>query len=372
MASVTTRACLIKRGNVFHAKWRDPDGTQRMRSLKTSKEREARRALREIELVLEEERRVHVVIEDRPRGKDPTVEEFWEWYASWLKTNRRARTIECLEGWWGQFMALSKVRRLGDVTKDHIQKFIDHKLAQGVKKSTVNNGLTRLQTVFNTAIRYGRFEGENPFKSVDKFKIPRDPNDRYLESDEIERLVDAAANYCSNDTKFRKAVDGRNIHLAMGLMAYAGLRKAEVCFAEWRWVDFRKKTLTVQSGEEFQVKDNDYRVIPIADKLLAILKQYRKPSGYILESYKPTERKHRYRCDFRKAFRKCCEDADLLDESGRSLARPHMLRHSFAVALAKHGVALAKIAAWLGHSFTSVTEIYARFQTAYDEDINKV
>ena len=114
-----------------------------------------------------------------------------------------------------------KVDRLGDVSKEHIERFIDHKLEQGVKKATVNNGLTRLQTIFNVAIKYDRYDGENPFKSIERFKIPKDPNDRYLESHKIERFVAAAANYFSTDPRNRKKVDGRNIHLALGLMAYA-------------------------------------------------------------------------------------------------------------------------------------------------------
>jgi len=289
-----------------------------------------------------------------------------------MSTIRRPRTIESHEGWWHQFVSFTNVERLGDVTKEHIQRFVQHKLKQGTKKSTINNGLTKLQAIFSTAIRYGRFDGENPFKSIDKFRIPRDPNDRYIEPEQVDRLVKAAAHYFSSDPSLRKDIDGRNIHLAIAVMSYAGLRKAEVCFAEWGWIDFGKRTITVQSGEKFEVKDNDYRVIPISHKLMTVLDMHRQDSGYILKSYKPTNNKYRYRCGFRKSFRKCCEDADLLDENSKPVVTPHVLRHSFAVALAKNGVPLAKISAWLGHSFTSVTEIYARFQTAYDEDINKV
>lgn len=101
------------------------------------------------------------------------------------------------------------MERLGDVTQEHIERFIAHKLEQGVKKGTVNNGLTRLQIIFSTAIRYGRFGGENPFKAIERFKIPKAPNDRYLESDEVEHLVGAAANYCLQDLKFRRRIDGR-------------------------------------------------------------------------------------------------------------------------------------------------------------------
>jgi len=52
MPNRTNRAYLLRRGNIFHAKWRDPDGKQRMKSLRTSSEREARRAVRKIELIL--------------------------------------------------------------------------------------------------------------------------------------------------------------------------------------------------------------------------------------------------------------------------------------------------------------------------------
>ena len=45
MPKQTSRAYLLRRGHIFHAKWRDPDGKQRMKSMRTSNEREARRAL---------------------------------------------------------------------------------------------------------------------------------------------------------------------------------------------------------------------------------------------------------------------------------------------------------------------------------------
>lgn len=73
MPDIRGRPCLIKRGDIFHAKWRDPDGRQRMRSLRTSNEREARWALREIERVLEEGGPVHIVIQDRPEGENSSV-----------------------------------------------------------------------------------------------------------------------------------------------------------------------------------------------------------------------------------------------------------------------------------------------------------
>lgn len=39
----------------------------------------------------------------------------------------------------------------------------------------------------------------------------------------------------------------------------------------------------------------------------------------------------------------------------------HQLRHSFAVAMARHGAALGAIQRWLGHSSSQTTEIYAAF-----------
>jgi integrase len=50
---------------------------------------------------------------------------------------------------------------------------------------------------------------------------------------------------------------------------------------------------------------------------------------------------------------------------------PHALRHTFASTLAQRGDSLYKIAAWMGHSSASVTELYAHL-TAYDDDIRRL
>ena len=68
-----------------------------------------------------------------------------------------------------------------------------------MKKSTVNSALTEPQTIYNMAIKYGRYDGENPFKSIDKYRIPKNPHDKYLDFGDVDRLVQAAADYCSKD-----------------------------------------------------------------------------------------------------------------------------------------------------------------------------
>jgi len=62
---------------------------------------------------------------------------------------------------------------------------------------------------------------------------------------------------------------------------------------------------------------------------------------------------------------------------GQRPRRPDLLndlsgRHTFSSRPAQQGISLYKIMKWLGHSSMQVTQIYAHFVPAYDQDIEKL
>lgn len=62
----------------------------------------------------------------------------------------------------------------------------------------------------------------------------------------------------------------------------------------------------------------------------------------------------------------------MVTEAGlKDWVTPHVMRHTFASIAAQGGVSLFKIGAWMGHSMSEVTEIYAHL-AAYDDDINQL
>lgn len=90
-----------------------------------------------------------------------------------------------------------------------------------------------------------------------------------------------------------------------------------------------------------------------------------KASGFVLKPKLAFEDGKRYRWEFKGLFVSLVATAKL-----PAWVTPHVLRHTFASLAAQAGISLFKIGAWMGHSMTEVTEIYAHL-AAYDADINK-
>lgn len=366
MASIHRKS---KTGTWYITYWQD--GKQKHRSLGTQSERKARRLQREIELTLQDTGYADVVITERPRSefKNPKADEFWTQFSEWAQTHRSKSAVEEYRAWFTQFVEFAKLDRLGDATPAQVEAFKTKLLSQGkrkpkgvgLQKLSINNALRTLKTVWNHARKLNLYSGENPFYQVEKFSLPQLPDKRFLDGPKVDTLLKATEQYAFE--KYVKEVEARNIRIAVALMALAGLRKKEVCFARWEWVCWENKVLTVSNHKEFTTKNKRSRVVSMHEDLVRILEPYRQEEGYILESTRQNEGRNRYRADFRKSFERVCQLAGIK-------TTPHGLRHSFASRQAVRGRSLHVIAGWLGHSTTWVTERYAHFQQEYDANVN--
>jgi len=366
MASIHRKS---RAGTWYVTYWQD--GKQKHRSLGTKSERKARQLAREIELTLQEKGVAEVVITDRIRTdiKNPKVDEFWEKFLQWAMANRSRSSVEEYTVWFTQFRDYAGIKRLGDASRADVESFKAKLLCQGEKKpkgvglgrASINNAIKTLRSIWNHARNLDLHSGENPFREVEPFRLPQRTRKRYLDGQQITVLLSAAEQY--GQEKYVKEIEAHNVQIAIALMALAGLRKGEACFARWEWVRWDKKVLEVTNHKDFTTKNKRSRVISMHKDLIEILESYRKNEGYILESTRMNKGKDRYRADFKKGFHQVCKLAGIK-------ATPHDLRHSFASRQAIRGRSLHVIAGWLGHSTTWVTERYAHFQQEYDANVN--
>jgi integrase len=179
----------------------------------------------------------------------------------------------------------------------------------------------------------------------------------YLDGSQIEALLAAAREHAGD--RYVKSVEAKAVFLAIALMALAGLRKREACFARWDWIDWEGRVMHVTNDEHFTTKNRRPRIVSLSGQLLDILTSHRKEEGYILETVRPSGGKTEYRVDFKKGFDVVCRKAAIR-------ATPHDLRHSFASRHAVAGTSLHVIAGWLGHSSTWVTQRYAHYQKTFN------
>ncbi len=355
-------------GGCFYIRYRDKDRRQKNRSLSTTSKKEATRLKLEIEKVLDEAGRAEVHIAPRARVVNVPIKEFWDWFKAWAKENRSARTVEEYELWWSQLIDFAQPIRVGDIDVATAERFLTSLLIKGktgkpLKKSSINNARKTLHAIWAVAQRKGKYLGDNPFSHIEKYEVPRPEEKGYLEKKDIQALLKASVKYAKEP--FVKKAEAENVRIAIALMAEAGLRRAEVCWLRWEDVSLEGRTITVTDREEFRTKSRISRRVPINDTLFGILSELDQNEPYILQTTRPTKERFRYRADFRTAFDRVCKIAQLE-------TTPHQLRHSFISRHANAGTPLHKIAGWVGHSTTWITERYGHHQNEFDPAANNI
>lgn len=114
-----------------------------------------------------------------------------ETYAPWLKANRpksAAGTLERIERHFADW----KQRPLTDIDLARVESWKLKRFAARMKPSTVRRDLAALSGVLTRAVKLKKLLA-NPVHEVDKPKIDRQPNVRYLDKEEEQRLREALA-----------------------------------------------------------------------------------------------------------------------------------------------------------------------------------
>lgn len=224
---------------------------------------------------------------------------------------------------------------------DDIRKYLSKLETDNAR--TVSHNLTVIKSFYNFLVDDDAIK-ENPCVLIAMPKMPKKlPN--FLTEEEVDKLL---------DVKLVTPYDYRN--KAMLELLYAtGLRISELCNLKIMDVDIGNCYIRVYG------KGNKERIVPMTDiaiKYLTIYyNEYRnqilkdKISDYLFIS---NSRTNISRQGFFKIIKKECLRAGI-----KKNVSPHVLRHSFATHLLKHGADLRIIQELLGHEDISTTQIYS-------------
>lgn len=240
--------------------------------------------------------------------------------------------------------------QLDEMARGDVRQFISYKVEQGkLKPKSINNLLVPLGLILRQAGEDG-CTVQNPELGIRRVKVPRTEMEWY-EAEEADRLV-------RHTPKEWRAL--------MGLAVYAGLRQGEILALRWEDVDWQSNRLIVRrtlqnhhkaklsGGERFTEPKTakGRRFVPIRPIFRDLLEQHRAYSGAELlftgERGGPVDPKW---------F--CFRVYDpAVKRAGLRRIRFHDLRHSFVTICAAAGVPLVKVADWVGHSDSRITEVY--------------
>jgi integrase len=260
-------------------------------------------------------------------------------YLDWAKENKKHWSNDKYR-YENHLKELLEDARLKDINSFKLEQVKSKLSKKGLAPATVKHCLVIVRQVFNKAILWGKWDGNNPIKGV---KLPKLDNQklRVISAQEESLLLPALKEKSSN------------VHDLAVMSLYAGLRFSEIVSLRWQDIDFRNLKLSVAG------KGGKRRTVPINSTVHALLENRRKneqsETDLIFADRKgeiPPKISHSY-------FRVVDE---LKLNEGREKAYQldfHSLRHTYATRLATAGTPLNVLRDLLGHTDLQMVSRYS-------------
>jgi integrase len=239
--------------------------------------------------------------------------------------------------------ALGKLKVV-DVKVDHIEK-LHAKITAAGHEVRANSVVRVLSKMFTLAVKWEMCK-TNPCKGVEKNK--EFSRRRYLNGDELPRLVEALASHPKKDSAD-----------AFRLLLFTGARRGEVLAMRWADVDL---TNGLWSKPPSSTKQREQHEVPLSAPALQLLKEIRdaqiRKTRVLPEFVFPGHGASKHVVDIKRTWQQVCAAAGIATAGIKGL-KIHDLRHSFASQLVSSGASLEMIGALLGHSRPSTTQRYS-------------
>lgn len=264
---------------------------------------------------------------------EPTLGEFFDIYLErHAKIHKRTWTDD--ERRFHYHMSHWKRRRISEISKSEIISW-HSKIGKARGIYAANHALAILRVLYNKAIEWGFFEGNNPCMGVKKFR--ETARDRFLQPDEMQKFFDALNQLEETTTRD---------FLLMCL--YTGARRSNVLSMRWDQINLETHEWRIPL-----TKNGTPQVIPLIGEAISLLHERRKtdtgdwvfpsklnPTGHLVEP--------------KRAWNK------IREATGMTELRMHDLRRSLGSWQARTGASLVIIGKTLNHRSPQSTQVYAR------------
>ncbi len=349
-----------KRGPVWFAKYRLPDGRQVQKKLGPAWMRRGRPAAGYFTKALAQEW-LDSTLADARRGELAgmvrTGTTFAEAAAEWLVYSERDRAVKpsTLAGYSVEVNVLN--REFGDkpieeFTPEFFERWKgDFAARRDLSNRTLQKYLVALHSIFKRAMKVHGLP-RNPLTTVERPRLPRRAGIDVFSRGEVMALVGAAAN----------DQDGV-LYLTA---AFTGLRLGELLALRWEDVDFAAATIRVRrtwgNGVEGTPKSGRGRAVPMMDEVAQALTRQSHRARFVgqqdLVFCDPIGRHLGY-----KSLSERYKDA--LATAGLRQLRFHDLRHTFGT----HAIRAAdprEVMEWMGHADIQTTQKYLSYKPRRD------
>ncbi|TAN61147.1 site-specific integrase [bacterium] len=361
-------AYLVKKNTKYYYIRYKQNGRWVKKSLKTSDHRLAKRALLEYQL-LETKTVLHFITIDTAVKKllqdyntatidNPNYKE---------KTGKTKELEKMVLKKLEEFCEAHNIVKISQFTTA-MAKLYQTERSKSAASSTVNREMTAIASFFNFAVSAG-YINQNPAHGLTTLKTTKKIF-RYMSAEEIKKLFEAAKKHKPWWLP------------AIGMGYYAGFRKTEALFCEFKDVDLEKKIIYVKWKPGMDIKDREERALPMSGNLTKIIAEAIKKKNspaevrtkngtYYYDLIFRTRDGKFHRNNFDKKFKKLVKLAGLENVTFQTL-RETFGSHLLSKITGPKGFYL--VSKFLGHSSIRVTEKhYASLDlTKSHEEVDKL
>jgi integrase len=285
----------------------------------------------------EAEARARAIWAKRTAAPTDRLEDLWTAYV----TNRKkhAARKDRFESLWkalGPFFG----HKLGpSVTAEDCEDYYKLRRRESMSNSTIKTELEFLRACL--VHKYGK--GNTPKLWLPPASAPRD---RYLTKDELRTLLEH--------------IETPHVKLFVTLAVATGARMSAILDLTWERVDLQRGTVNYQPAGRHQTNKRR-TVVPLNELALEAVREAHRGAltDHVIEyGGEPVK-------SVKKAIRAAAE------RSGIPVS-PHVFRHTAGVWMAEADMPMQKIAQFLGHTSTRVTEqTYARYSPSFMRDASE-
>jgi integrase len=277
----------------------------------------------------------------REKMKIPRFCEMAESYLGWAKENKtRAGRDEGYRYHSHLEEPLGK-KRLNEISPFHLERLKSELTKKELAPATVKHCLVLVGEIFNKAIKWGKYKGQNPVKGV---KLPTLSNrrERFLSHEEADRILTELQNV------------SQSVHAQALLSLHCGLRAGEIFNLKGQDLDFENGIIRIMDPKNKSPRPA-YMTEDIKKMLKARLPE--APNELIFKHRGNGGTRHNVSRTFDRTVKKLGFNKDVEDRRQRVVF--HTLRHTFGSWLAIQGTPLLTIANLMGHKTISMTQRYA-------------
>lgn len=281
--------------------------------------------------IVEPEKRHQAILEIKTRELHEETLSDINKFREWMQQKRYSpNTIKSYTEAIITFFKYFYQKPVSDITNTHLIEFNSHYIIKNGYSNAYQNQVVNGVKLFFLFTRSLKFDIEKTERPRREHKLPN-----VLSKQEVAAILCAPANLK---------------HKTMLSLIYAcGLRRSELLNLKPENIDSKRHLLIILNS-----KGKKDRVVPISDKVIAMLRDYYKaykPTDWLFEGQNASE-KYSER-SIQMVFKQ-----SLIKAGVRRMATLHWLRHSYATHLLESGTDLRYIQELLGHKSSKTTEIY--------------